>query len=88
MSYQTASFLPGLIRNVTLVETSVSGEGKRKGLSSLFGQDECIFHQFIFTGSAWVGPKGEQGIIQMEKRPLYTEAESALKVNGTAIKSH
>jgi hypothetical protein len=86
-----------------------------------FGQDECIFHQFIFTGSSWTGPKGEQGIIskdegnglmisafqsrefgfgftllpseieqvnkfRMEKRPLYTEAESAIKVNGTAVK--
>jgi hypothetical protein len=28
-----------------------------------FGQDECIFCQFIFTGSARTGPKGEQGII-------------------------
>jgi hypothetical protein len=86
-----------------------------------FGQDECIFRQFIFTGSSWTGPKGEQGIIpkdegnglmilafqsrefgfgftllpseieqvnkfRMEKRPLYTEAESAIKVNGTAVK--
>jgi hypothetical protein len=24
-----------------------------------FGQNECIFCQFIFTGSAWTGPKGE-----------------------------
>jgi hypothetical protein len=87
-----------------------------------FSQDECNFRQFIFTGSSWTGPKGEQGIIPkdegiglmisafqsrefgfgmsllpaelgkvnkfwMEKRPLYTETESAIKVNGTAIKN-
>ena len=33
----------------------------------LFGQDECIFCQFIFTGSSWTGPKGEQGIIPKDE---------------------
>jgi hypothetical protein len=32
-----------------------------------FCQDECIFHQFIFTGSAWTGPKEEQGIIPKDE---------------------
>jgi hypothetical protein len=79
-----------------------------------------FFLQFIFTRSAWTGPKGEQGIIpkdegnglmvstfqsrefgfgmsllladlkkinkfRMKKRQLYTDAKSAIKVNGTAI---
>jgi len=32
-----------------------------------FGQDECIFRQFIFTGSSWTGPKGGQGIIPKDE---------------------
>ena len=32
-----------------------------------FGHDECIFRQFIFTGSAWQGTKGEQGIIPKDE---------------------
>jgi len=86
-----------------------------------FGHDECIFRQYIFTLSAWSGPRGEQAIIpkdegnglmipafqsrefgfgmklslmeiqkinqfRSEKRPLYAEAESAIKINGTAVK--
>ena len=96
-------------------------KGKEERPLFSFGQDECIFRQFIFTGSAWTGPKGEQAIIpkdegyglmisafqsrefgfgmtltpeelekvnkfRREKRPLYTEAEAAIRVNGTAIK--
>jgi hypothetical protein len=25
-----------------------------------FGQDKCIFHQFIFTGSSWTGPRSKE----------------------------
>ena len=32
-----------------------------------FGQDECIFCQFIFTGYASTGPKGEQRIIPKDE---------------------
>jgi hypothetical protein len=42
-------------------------KGKEERMLLSFGQDECIFHQFIFTGSAWTGPKGEQGIFPKEK---------------------
>jgi len=86
-----------------------------------FSHNECIFQQFIFTLSAWSGPRGEQAIIpkdegngiimyafqsrefgfglklslaeiqqinqfRSEKRPLYAEAESAIKINSAAIK--
>jgi hypothetical protein len=86
-----------------------------------FGHNECIFHQFIFTCSAWKGTKGEQAPIpkdegyglmvsafqsrelglgmkltsdqllrintfRNEKRPNYTEIESAIKVSGSAVK--
>jgi hypothetical protein len=86
-----------------------------------FGHDECIFCQFVFSGSAWQGTKGEQGIIPKDEgyglmvsafqsrefgfgfsltstqlkiinafwqstRPYYTEAESAMKLNGTTAK--
>ena len=88
-----------------------------------FGHDKCIFHQFIFTNSAWKGTKGEQAPIpkdegyglmvsafqsrefglgmsltanqlaiinafRNEKRPTYTEKESALKVNVAKLKDH
>jgi hypothetical protein len=32
-----------------------------------FGHDECIFRQFVFTGSAWQGTKGEQAIIPKDE---------------------
>jgi hypothetical protein len=86
-----------------------------------FSYDECIFCQFIFSGSAWQGTKGEHGIIPKDEgyglmvsafqsrefgfglsltsaqldtinldwqstRPHYTEAESAMKLNGTTEK--
>jgi hypothetical protein len=28
-----------------------------------FGQDESIFHQYIFTNKAWVGPDGTTALI-------------------------
>jgi hypothetical protein len=28
-----------------------------------FGQDECIFKQFIFTGKAWTAPDGQKPVI-------------------------
>jgi hypothetical protein len=37
------------------------GQEERPLLS--FCQYECIFCHFIFTRSAWTGPKGEQGIV-------------------------
>ncbi len=87
-----------------------------------FGHDECIFHQFIFTNSAWKGTKGEQAPIpkdegyglmvsafqsrefglsmsltanqlalinafRNEKRPTYTEKESALKLKFSEAKN-
>jgi hypothetical protein len=33
----------------------------------LFGHDECIFRQFIFTSSAWKGTKGEQAPISKDE---------------------
>jgi hypothetical protein len=60
----------------------------------LFGPEEYIFCQFIFTCSALKGTKGEQAPIpkddcknKNEKRPNYTKIESAIKVNGTAGKN-
>ncbi len=38
-----------------------------KKLQLPFGHDECIFWQFIFTGSAWQGTKGEQAIIPKDE---------------------
>jgi len=32
-----------------------------------FGHDECIFWQFIFTGMAWIGVKGELPIIPKDE---------------------
>jgi hypothetical protein len=32
-----------------------------------FGHDECIFHQFIFTGHSWRGKNGEQPIIPKDE---------------------
>ena len=42
-------------------------KGKEERPLFSLGQDECIFRQFIFTGSAWTGPKGEQGIIPKDE---------------------
>ena len=28
-----------------------------------FGQDEASFDQFIFNGSMWIGPDGEQAML-------------------------
>jgi hypothetical protein len=64
-----------------------------------FGHGECIFRQFIFTCSAWKGTKGEQAPIpkddqllrinafRNEKQPNHTEIESAIKINGSAVKN-
>jgi hypothetical protein len=41
--------------------------GKEERPIFSFGRDECIFRQFTFTGSAWTGPKGEQGIIPKDE---------------------
>ena len=45
---------------------SVRKEPKEKPLLA-FGHDECIFRQFIFTGLAWVGVKGELPIIPKDE---------------------
>jgi len=45
---------------------SVRKEPEEKPLLA-FGHDECIFWQFIFTGLAWVGVKGELPIIPKDE---------------------
>jgi hypothetical protein len=45
---------------------SIRKQPEEKPLIS-FGHDKCIFHQLIFTGSSWSGPKGEQAIIPKTK---------------------
>jgi hypothetical protein len=32
-----------------------------------FGQDECIFKQFIFTGKAWISPDGQKPVIPKDE---------------------
>jgi hypothetical protein len=36
-------------------------------LLTLFGHNGCIFHQYIFTGKSWSGPKGELAIIPKDE---------------------
>ena len=45
---------------------SIQKRPEEKPLIS-FGHDECIFRQYIFTGSAWSGPRGEQAIIPKDE---------------------
>ena len=33
----------------------------------VFGQDECIFKQYIFTKKSWMGPKGQTAIIPKDE---------------------
>jgi hypothetical protein len=39
---------------------------KQKEILTSFGHDQCIFHQNIFTCSAWKGTKGGQAPIPSE----------------------
>jgi hypothetical protein len=32
-----------------------------------FGQDECIFKQYLFTGKAWTMPDGQKPIIPKDE---------------------
>jgi hypothetical protein len=32
-----------------------------------FGQDECIFKQFFFTGKAWTAPDGQKPVIPKDE---------------------
>jgi hypothetical protein len=32
-----------------------------------FSHTECIFHQYIFTGKAWKGPKGKLAVIPKDE---------------------
>ena len=45
---------------------SVRKDSTEKALLA-FGHDECIFRQFIFTGTAWIGVKGELPIIPKDE---------------------
>ncbi len=45
---------------------SVRKDSTEKALLA-FGHDECIFRQFIFTGTAWIGVKGELPIIAKDE---------------------
>ncbi len=51
-----------------------------------FGHDECIFRQFVFSGSAWQGTKGEQGIIPKDEG--YGLMVSAFKAESLALGFH